>query len=328
MWVRPGWTLLRGSGYTAAGVTPLVAWRVEGCAGDGRGCVPISRPPACVPPRRRARDPIEFGTNFAPRVGPAAWLFGGIVRQQRIPGAGGGDVATGRASFRDGVRASAPIVFGYAPIGFSFGVAATDQGFAAAEAIFLSLVIYSGASQFMALTLLSGGTAVIVSIVTLLATNVRHVFYGPALLDRIGRGAKLRRAWAWAYGLTDEVFAATIGFLASGSRPWSERWMLGIGVSSFLAWGLGTALGAMTGGGALSAYPAVEAALGFMLPALFLALLLSILDRRQVPVVVAAGGTCAVVALTTGATAGVLAGMVAGAVVGGAARTRAATEAA
>jgi predicted branched-subunit amino acid permease len=60
----------------------------------------------------------------------------------------------------------------------------------------------------------------------------------------------------------------------------------------------------------------LDAALGFMLPALFLALLLSILSRAQLPVIaVAAAATVAVTLLWSG-TAGILAGMVAGAVAG------------
>ena len=226
------------------------------------------------------------------------------------------DVAAGEATLVDGVRASVPIVVGYFPIAFSFGVAATGSGFSALEAVFLSVVIYSGASQFMALTLLSGGTAAAVSIVTLLAMNLRHVLYGPSLLDRAGPRARTRHAWAWAYGLTDEVFATTVGFLAGRSKGWSERWMLGIGATAYLSWTIGTALGAFAGGGALASYPAVEAALGFMLPALFLSLLLAILDRRQVPVVATAGVVCVAVMLTTNVTMGILAGMVAGALAG------------
>lgn len=159
-------------------------------------------------------------------------------------------VATGAAALVDGIRAGVPIVVGYFPIAFSFGVAATDFGFSALEAVFLSVVIYSGASQFMALALLSGGTAVAISILTLLAMNLRHLLYGPSLLDRAGGRARTRYSWAWAYWLTDEVFATTIGFLAGPSKGWSERWMLGIGAAAYLSWVGGTALGAFAGGGA------------------------------------------------------------------------------
>ena len=58
------------------------------------------------------------------------------------------------------------------------------------------------------------------------------------------------------------------------------------------------------------------AALGFMLPALFLALLLSILSRAQLPVIAVAAGATVLVTLFWSATAGILAGMIAGALAG------------
>lgn len=222
----------------------------------------------------------------------------------------------GSANFVDGLRSGLPIVVGYLPVAFSFGVAATRAGLTAVEATFLSLVIYAGASQFLVLVLIAGGTPVLVSIVTLLAMNLRHVLYGPSLLDRAGPRARTRHAWGWAFGLTDEVFATAVGFLARRPAGWSERWMFGLGLAAYASWVSGTLVGALLGGGALAGFPAVEAALGFTLPALFLALLLAILDRRQVPVVSVAGLVCAAVMLAGSVTNGILAGMVAGALLG------------
>ncbi|RYI30954.1 MAG: branched-chain amino acid ABC transporter permease, partial [Acetobacteraceae bacterium] len=63
-------------------------------------------------------------------------------------------------------------------------------------------------------------------------------------------------------------------------------------------------------------WPAMNAGLGFMLPALFLALLLSILNRRQLPVIAVAGAVTVLATLTISATSGILLGMLAGAVAG------------
>ena len=92
--------------------------------------------------------------------------------------------------------------------------------------------------------------------------------------------------------------------------------MFGLGLASYAAWVSGTAVGAIAGGGALAAYPAIEAGLGFMLPALFLALLLSMLNRAQLPVIAVAGAVTVAVTLGVSGTAGILAGMVAGALFG------------
>jgi 4-azaleucine resistance transporter AzlC len=220
-----------------------------------------------------------------------------------------------RPPFLDGLLASLPIVMGYLPIAFSFGVAATRAGVSALEATALSLIIYAGASQFLALALLTSGAPVLVSAFTLIAMNLRHVLYGPALMREAGQGANRRHAWAWAWGLTDEVFGQALGALARGRR-FSEAYMSGLGLGAYAAWVLGTLAGAVAGGGALDGWPSVNAGLGFMLPALFLALLLSILSRRQVPVILVAGTVTVIGTLAASPTSGILMGMLSGAAAG------------
>ena len=122
-----------------------------------------------------------------------------------------------KSSFATGLVTALPIALGYFPIAFSFGVAATRAGLTGIEAFGLSLIIYAGAAQFLALALITGGAPVLVAAFTLVAMNVRHVLYGPALIKRVGPAARTRHAWAWAYGLTDEVFGAALGALARGA---------------------------------------------------------------------------------------------------------------
>lgn len=217
--------------------------------------------------------------------------------------------------FRHGLVAALPIVLGYLPIAFSFGVAATQAGLTTAEAVMLSLVVYAGAAQFLALALFSAGAAPLVAAGTLIAMNLRHLLYGPALMRRAGPEAPRRWAALWAWGLTDEVFAQALGQMARGQR-FGEGWMFGLGLGAYAAWVGGTGLGAWAGGGVLAAWPAVATGLGFMLAALFLALLLSIATRAALPVIaVAAAATVAGTLLQSG-TAGILAGMIAGALTG------------
>ena len=204
---------------------------------------------------------------------------------------------------------------GYGPIAFSFGVAATRAGLTEAEAVMLSVVIFAGAAQFLALALITSGAPLILSAFTLMAMNLRHLLYGPAVLKAAGRDARTRLSWAWAFALTDEVFGASLGAMARGRR-FSDPFMLGLGLGSYGAWVAGTAAGAFAGGGALQNWPALDAGLGFMLPALFLALLLSILTRPQLPVIAVAGAVTVGLTLIWSPTAGILGGMLAGAVAG------------
>lgn len=217
--------------------------------------------------------------------------------------------------FLRGLAQSLPIALGYFPIAFSFGVAAIRAGLTLPEAVMLSLVIYAGASQFLALALITGGAPLLVSAFTLIAMNLRHVLYGPALMRQAGDGAGRRLAWLWAWGLTDEVFGQSLGALARGQR-FSEGWMLGLGLGAYAAWVSGTAAGALAGGEALAGYPALSAGLGFMLSSLFLALVLSILSRAAAPAIAVAVVATVAGTLAVSGTAGILAGMICGALFG------------
>lgn len=218
-------------------------------------------------------------------------------------------------TFRAGLLTALPIAMGYFPIAFAFGVAATGAGLSGVEAFALSLIIYAGASQFLALALVTSGAPVLVSAFTLIAMNLRHVLYGPALLKAHRDPLPLSYAWAWAWGLTDEVFGAALGEIARG-RALSQRFMFGLGLGAYVSWVSGTVVGAVAGGGALKGWPVLEAGLSFMLPALFLSLLLSILSRRQVPVIMVAGLATIAGTIWITPTSGILAGMIAGAMAG------------
>lgn len=217
--------------------------------------------------------------------------------------------------FLTGLGQALPIVLGYFPIAFSFGVAATRAGLTGYEAVFLSLVIYAGASQFLALALVTSGAPALVAAFTLIAMNVRHVLYGPALMKQAGPDAGRRLAWAWAWGLTDEVFGQALGALSRGQR-FSEGYMFGLGLAAYAAWVSGTAAGALAGGGALESFPALNAGLGFMLSALFLSLLLSIMTRAALPAIAVAAVATVAGTLAMSSTAGILAGMICGALAG------------
>ena len=48
----------------------------------------------------------------------------------------------------------------------------------------MSAFIYAGSMQFVAVTMLSGGTNIIAAALTTLAVNARHLFYGLSMIDR------------------------------------------------------------------------------------------------------------------------------------------------
>ncbi|MER0125410.1 MULTISPECIES: AzlC family ABC transporter permease [Franconibacter] len=185
------------------------------------------------------------------------------------------------ATLREGVRDSLPVVISYLPVAFAFGLNATRLGFSPLESLFFSCIIYAGASQFVITAMLAAGSSLWVAALTVMAMDVRHVLYGPSLRTRIHQTLNKKKTAVWAFGLTDEVFAAATAKLVRDNRRWTENWMLGIAFCSWFSWVLGTLIGAYSGNGLLEGYPAVEAALGFMLPALFMSFLLASFQRKQ-----------------------------------------------
>lgn len=227
-------------------------------------------------------------------------------------------------TFRSGARASMPISIGYVPVGIAFGVAAIKAGFTALEATLLSAIVYAGASQFLVLALVGSGAPILVTALSIIATNLRHVFYGPAIIEAARENASKRHSWAWSFFLSDGAFGSAIVALNRSKDHFSPRFMFGIGLGPYFAWLTGTAIGALAGG-ALGAYPAIDAAMGFLMPALFLAMVLSLLTRKHIPVVIVTVCATLPLILVFSPTVGILGGMVVGALssllIGG--RTRA-----
>ena len=85
------------------------------------------------------------------------------------------NASPGKATFRTGLIAAVPIVLGYFPIALSFGVVATKAGLSGVEAFSLSLIIYAGASRFLALALFTSGAHVLLVALPLVAMNLRQV---------------------------------------------------------------------------------------------------------------------------------------------------------
>ena len=174
-----------------------------------------------------------------------------------------------------GLRAAVPVVIGYLPAAAAFGVAARGAGLGTAEAVCMSLVVYSGAGQFALVGLLAAGASLPFAGITALLLSLRHVLYGPALAPRLRRLGPLRAA-PLAFGLTDEVFA--VASVELRGRRASFGWLAALEVGVYVTWAVGTWIGAGAGAAITGALPSLAPALGFALPALFVALLVPLLS--------------------------------------------------
>jgi 4-azaleucine resistance transporter AzlC len=189
-----------------------------------------------------------------------------------------------RASWRRGLSQVAPIVLGYVPIGFAYGVLAEKAGLSPRSAVLMSALVYAGASQFIATGLLAAGALPLSIVVTTFVVNLRHALMSASLAPHL-------RSWrppalaAFAYQLTDETFAVHATRFRQGTPGKSEAFC--VNACAQLAWIMGSWLGVL--GGQFVPDPRPWG-LDYALPALFLALLVSqVQDRIDVGVALAAG---------------------------------------
>lgn len=179
-----------------------------------------------------------------------------------------------------------PVALGYLPAAFAFGAAATGIGLTVPEAGAMSAIVFSGASQAFLLAAIPAGMPVFLMVALTAAASLRHLLYGLVLRSRIGGSPGQRSVFAW--GLTDEVFATALA-ASSDLRP-QGRWLIGLALTAWAAWSLGSVAGAAAGDALRRASESAATAMGFALPALFIGLMLGAVRREvAVPVALAAG---------------------------------------
>lgn len=147
--------------------------------------------------------------------------------------------------FRNGIRAALPIVFGYLPVGMAFGILARQAGLTAAEAGLMSLLVYAGASQFLAVEMILKGASWVMIVIAAFFMNLRHFLMGSTLSLYFNR-SRLRTLGLLSAELTDESFAVAMSDPSRiENRP---GYLFGLQLASHAAWITGSVGGALFGG--------------------------------------------------------------------------------
>ncbi len=200
------------------------------------------------------------------------------------------------------------------PFGVTAGVAGLDAGLSAELTMGLSVVVFAGASQLAALQLIDAEAASILVWVTALLINLRMLMYSAHLAPHF-QYLPLRWRAPMAYLLTDQAYALTVPRLMADDPPPANHWFyLGVALPLWVVWQLATAFGFWAG---TALPPSWE--LGFIVPLIFLALLMPAVRTRPSAVAAAVGGSGSVLGqalpaglgLTLGALAGIAAGVLA-----------------
>jgi len=173
--------------------------------------------------------------------------------------------------------------------GVSFGVLAVAAGLSPAQAWVMSMLVFTGASQFAFVGVIAAGGSAMAAMGPAVMLATRNAAYGLSLASILP--ARLRDRALMAQLVIDESTAMA---RAEDDPATARRAFLATGVSVWICWNLGTFVGARVGGGLGD-----PRALGLdaMFPAAFLALLAPQLRRSGAPVAAAVGAIVAVTLL-------------------------------
>ncbi len=139
---------------------------------------------------------------------------------------------------------SLPVLAGYLALGVGFGILLEKNGFGVLWALIMSITIYAGTMQYVGVSLLAGGASLIMTALTTLMVNARHLFYSISMIDKY-QGAGKKKLYLM-FSLTDETYS----LLCDGDFPKGEnRHIYRLLVSFFnqCYWIAGCTLGAWLG---------------------------------------------------------------------------------
>ena len=137
-----------------------------------------------------------------------------------------------------------PVMAGYLALGIGFGILAKSNGIGVLAVAAMSLFIYAGSMQFVAVGLFAGGASVLTLALTTLMVNARHLFYGISMIEPYKDMGKIKPYLI--YGLTDETYA----LVCTGDVPEGfdkRRYSFFVTLFNHFYWVTGSVLGALIG---------------------------------------------------------------------------------
>ena len=172
-----------------------------------------------------------------------------------------------RSGVAAGARQCIPVAISVFAYGLVFGVLARQAGLSPLEALLMSVLVFAGSAQFVAMGLWTMPLPVAAIVLTTLVVNLRHLLLGAALRPLFG-AAPARRVYPTLFLMADEDWALTLKYFADGGGD--AGFLLGSGLELYAAWLGATAVGFLLS----SAIPdPAQLGLDFAITAVFLALL-------------------------------------------------------
>lgn len=178
-----------------------------------------------------------------------------------------------KIDMKEGFVTAIPVVLGYLPVAITFGLLSKNTGISFGDTSLSSIIIYAGASQFMALDLISAGVSTGSIILATFLLNLRHLMMSASLSMKL---EDIKRPYLplVAFGITDETFSV----LSFNKKKLSLAFVLTINIIAYFTWVSGTMFGYLVG----EVLPkSLQSSLSIGLYAMFAALLFPHFKREK-----------------------------------------------
>ena len=137
-----------------------------------------------------------------------------------------------------------PIFAGFWFLGITYGIYMNVSGFSFVYPLLMSLTIFGGSLEFVAVEMLLSSFAPLQTLVMALMIQARHLFYGIAMLDRF-KGTGWKKIYL-IFGMCDESFS--INYSAAIPEGVDRGWfMFFVTLLNHFYWFSGAALGGIAG---------------------------------------------------------------------------------
>ena len=161
-----------------------------------------------------------------------------------------------------------PILAGFLFLGFSYGMYMNVSGFSFLYPLFMSLLVFAGSVEFVAVSMLLGAFDPVQALLMTIMINARHLFYGISMLDKY-RGVDKKKKPYLIFGLCDQTF--TINSTAVIPEGIDRGWFyFFVTLLNQIYWVGGATLGGLFG----SVIPFETEGLDFVMTALFVVIFL------------------------------------------------------
>jgi 4-azaleucine resistance transporter AzlC len=168
-------------------------------------------------------------------------------------------------------------MLGYVAIGSAFGFLLVDAGYPWWLAPVMSVAMFAGTAQYIAVGLFAAGTTLWEAALVQLVVNARHIAYGLSMMSRFRSAGPLR--WYLVFGLTDETFALLSSLPKNGDSTQQARFMFLVTLLDQCYWVAGSIIGAIAG----TFISFDTSGIGYALTALFVVLMIEQILRIRRP---------------------------------------------